>query len=230
MKDARDPHPRPGGGPRRRRALPRWTAVALGIGLGLASGLAYGMATTPQYSATAYVLVVPERSTDSQTALGFAQAYGRIATGSTVLAGAQSGAGTPAADLRGHVAAATSPDAPMISVTGTAADGGLAARIADAVARSLTATGNGTSAATGVRLLLFSPAVAPTSPTSPSVPLSAAVGASAGGLLGALALLVRRSPQDGWDAAYDGEAALDPRDDRGRAVPSPAQEQSRAAV
>jgi capsular polysaccharide biosynthesis protein len=232
MNDVRDPQPRRRGASWW-RALPRWTPVALGVGLGLAAGLGYGLAATPQYTATSYVLVVPQPGGDSQRALGFAQAYGRIATGSAVLAGAQAAAGTPAADLRGRVAAATSPDAPMISVTGTSDSGAKAARIADAVARSLTTTGNGTSATTGVRLLLFSPATTPTGPSSPSVTLSAAVGASAGGLLGALALLARRAPQDGQDGygdTVDAVDGLEPRDDRDHAVPSPSQEHPRAAV
>jgi capsular polysaccharide biosynthesis protein len=186
----RDPHHR-----RRRtalRGLPRWAPLPLGIGLGLACGLGYGLTATPQYSATAYVMVVPAHGGDPAATAGFAQAYGRIVTGSSVLAGAQAATGRAVADLRPHVQAATSPDAPMISVTGTAAGGREAADIADAVAQSLTATGNRTAADTGVRLLLFSRAAAPTTPSSPSAPLSGAVGASAGGLLAALALLARR--------------------------------------
>ncbi|MEE4541243.1 lipopolysaccharide biosynthesis protein [Streptomyces sp. V4-01] len=218
----RDPHHR-----RRRpalRALPRWAPLPLGVGLGLACGLGYGLAATPQYSATAYVMVVPARGGDPAATAGFAQAYGRIVTGSSVLAGAESATGTPAADLRTHVQAATSPDAPMISVTGTAARGRAAAGIADAVARSLAATGNRTAADTGVRLLLFSRATAPTAPSSPSAPLSGAVGASAGGLLAALALLVRR-PTDPADSAEPTTVAP-----AAATVPGPAQEPVRASV
>jgi uncharacterized protein involved in exopolysaccharide biosynthesis len=173
---------------------PRWLPLPLGLGIGLVGGLGYGIAATPQYAATSYVMVVPDHA-DSPTALGFAQAYGRVVTGSAVLAGAQAAAGAPADRLRGHVQAQTSPDAPMISVTGTASSGAAAARYANAVARSLTATGNRTAPSTGVRLLVLSPASAPASPASPSAALSAAVGASAGGLLGALVLLVRPAPR-----------------------------------
>jgi capsular polysaccharide biosynthesis protein len=188
MDDIRDPHVR------RRRTPPRGLALPLGLGLGLLAGLGYGFAATPQYTATSYVMVVPQHGTDSTSALGFAQAYGRIVTGSSVLAGAQAATHTAAADLKSHVQAATSPDAPMISVTGTSPRAGTAAGVANAVARSLAATGNRGSASTGVRLLLFSPAAAPAAPSSPSTVLSAAVGASAGALLGALVLLVR--PKD----------------------------------
>lgn len=217
--DPRTPrdHKRPPGQLRLRvRRLPRWLPLPLGLGLGLIGGLGYGLTAAPQYAATSFVIVVPEHG-DSQTALGFAQAYGRVVTGSAVLAGAQQATHLAAADLKGKVQAATSPDAPMISITGTAADGPAAAGIANAVAKSLTDTGNRNAASTEVHLIVFSPAVAPTSPASPSAALSGAVGVSAGGLLGALALLVR--PRDRREL---GTAAT---------VPSPAAHQpARATV
>ncbi|MDX6353622.1 MAG: hypothetical protein QOF98_525 [Streptomyces sp.] len=194
MDEQHEPHPlrrRP-----RRHALPRWATLPLGLGIGLVGGLGYGLAATPQYAATGYVMVVPQNTAgDSATTLGFAQAYGRIVTGSAVLAGAQAATHKDVAELRGQVQAATSPDAPMISITGTGARGPAAAEVANAVADSLAATANRNAAATGVRLIVFSPAVAPTSPASPSVPLSAAVGASAGALLAGLVLLVRPRAQ-----------------------------------
>ncbi|MFI0895096.1 lipopolysaccharide biosynthesis protein [Streptomyces sp. NPDC020983] len=185
------------------RALPRaarWAALPLGIGCGMLAGLGWGVAATPQYAATSYVMVVSQHA-DAPAALGFAQAYGRVVTGTAVLAGAQAAAGTSAERLRGHVASQTSPDAPMISVTGTASTGAAAARYANAVAASLAAAGNRDTSGTGVRLLLFAPASAPGAPSSPSAALSAAVGGSAGGLLGALALLVRPAARRAQDTA-----------------------------
>jgi len=222
MDETYAPHTRRRGP--RWRALPRWATLPLGLGIGLVGGLGYGLTATPQYAATGYVMVVPQRAGDSSATLGFAQAYGRIVTGSAVLAGAQAAAHLDAARLRDQVQAATSPDAPMISVTGTASRGPAAADIANAVANSLASTANRNATATGVRLLVFSPAVAPTSAASPSVPLSAAVGASAGALLGGLVLLIRPRP-DFRAPLYPGTEHLDP-----AAVPGPAaREPARAA-
>ncbi|MBD0739011.1 lipopolysaccharide biosynthesis protein [Streptomyces sp. CBMA29] len=181
------------------RTPPRWLPLPLCLGIGLAGGLGYGLTAAPQYAATSYVIVVPQHG-DATTTTGFAQAYGRVVTGSAVLAGAQAASGMAVDDLKGSVQAATSPDAPMISITGTGRRGATAAKVANAVADSLAATGNRNAASTGVRLLVFSPATAPTSPSSPSTALSAAVGASAGGLLGALFLLVR--PRSRREPAY----------------------------
>jgi hypothetical protein len=115
------------------------------------------------------------------------------------------------------VASQTSPDAPMISVTGTASSGAAAARYANAVARSLAATGNRDASSTGVTLLLFAPASAPAEPSSPSAALSAAVGGCAGGLLGALALLVRPAGRRSPDTPDTPDAA-----DATAPVPAPA--------
>ncbi|WP_202917915.1 lipopolysaccharide biosynthesis protein [Streptomyces taklimakanensis] len=176
-------------GRRRPVPLPSWWPPALGVLLGLTGGAAYGLLATPQYTATSYVAVVPGAATDSATALGFAQAYGRVAGGGAVLAEAGSEAGTTVERLRDTVRAATSPDAPMVEITGSAPSPERAADVSNAVADALTRAGNRATTSTGVRLTLFSPAVAPTEPTSPSLPLAAAVGACAGGLTGGLVLL-----------------------------------------
>ncbi|MER0246334.1 hypothetical protein AAHZ94_31035 [Streptomyces sp. HSW2009] len=174
-----------------RARVPGWWPVVFGAALGLGGGAAYGLLATPEYTATSYVVAVPADGTDPATALGFAQAYGRITTGGAVLSAAQRSTGTPVEDLRASVRTATSPDAPMIEVTGADARPARAATTANAVARALAGHANRSARNTGVRLTVFAPAVPPTTPTSPSFPLSLAVGGCAGGLLGALALLVR---------------------------------------
>jgi hypothetical protein len=149
------------------------------------------MLTPPTYSATSYVVAVPNAQSDPQSALGFAQAYGRVATQLAVLGDAQVWAGVPARTLRDNVRPATSPDAPMISLTATSARADLASDMANAVSRSLIKYARDTKGATHIELLQFSRAVKPTEPSSASPPLTSLVGTSAGGLLGGLALLCR---------------------------------------
>ncbi|WP_030993930.1 MULTISPECIES: LPS biosynthesis protein [unclassified Streptomyces] len=184
--------------PTRVKALPPWTLVAAGVLCGGLAGGAYGELRAPEYSASSYVVAVPTEKSDPASATGFAQAYGRVATQLAVLGDAQVWAGVPVSTLRSSVRAATSPDAPMISVTATSARPDLAADIANAVARSLTRHANDTQSSTHVKLVNFSRAVEPTAPSSPSAPLTGLVGVGAGGLLGGLALLVRprRTPED----------------------------------
>ncbi|MFC5632702.1 lipopolysaccharide biosynthesis protein [Streptomyces bullii] len=181
------------------RALPPWSLLAAGTLAGALAGGAYGALTPPAYSATAYVVAVPTKKSDPQAALGFAQAYGRVATQLAVLGDAQEGAGVPVRTLLENVRTATSPDAPMVAVTATAARPGLAVDMADAVSRALTRHADRAKDATHVELTRFSRAVRPTEPSSASPALTGLVGASAGGLLGGLALLVRprRAPAGG---------------------------------
>ncbi|MFH0252071.1 lipopolysaccharide biosynthesis protein, partial [Streptomyces chitinivorans] len=184
--------------PRRTPSPPAWWPLALGVLLGLVGAVAYGLLATPRYTATSYVVVVPGPGADPATALGFAQAYGRVATDSAVLADARAAARMPVEELRDAVRSATSPDAPMVEITGTASSPGRAAAASNAVANALTRTGNQAAGSTGVRLSLFAPALDPTEPASPSAALAVAVGICAGGLVGGLAILAaprgRRAP------------------------------------
>jgi capsular polysaccharide biosynthesis protein len=192
------------------RLLVRWL-IPVGALLGAAAGGAYGVMKPPQYTATSYVIAVPAGKTkaDPAAALGFAQAYGRVVTQLAVLADAQVWAGVPVKTLRRSVQAATSPDAPMVAITATSKRPDQAADIANAVSRALTQQANQTKDDTGIGLVRLSRAPKPSEPSSESPALTSLVGASAGGLLGGLALLAR--PRRATD------------DDRGRAqVPGPA--------
>ncbi|MFJ6935535.1 lipopolysaccharide biosynthesis protein [Streptomyces sp. NPDC101132] len=192
------PADEPAGPPRRarrarRRLLPPpawWPLPACAV-LGLAAGGAYGVLKAPEYAATSYVVAVPDETTEPATALGFAQAYARIATSASTLAYAQPRAGIPARQLRTRVRAETSPESPMIAITGTSGKASEAADIANAVADALSLSSNQAAKNTGVQLLLFNQAVAPSEPASPSATVSAAVGLCAGGLIGGLVLLTR---------------------------------------
>ncbi|WP_260610982.1 hypothetical protein, partial [Streptomyces sp. WAC06614] len=177
----------------RRRLLPPpvwWPLPACAL-LGLAAGGAYGVLKAPEYAATSYLVAVPDETTEPATALGFAQAYARIATSSSTLAYAQPRAGVRAEQLRTQVRAETSPESPMIAITGTSHSPSRAADIANAVADALSLSSNQAAKNTGVQLLLFNQAVAPTEPASPSAAISGAVGLCAGGLAGGLWLLAR---------------------------------------
>ncbi|MFF8999996.1 lipopolysaccharide biosynthesis protein [Streptomyces achromogenes] len=179
------------------RALPPWSLVAAGVLAGGLLGGGYGVLRPAEYTATSYLVVVPGERSDSAGALGFAQAYGRIATQPAVLADARTAAGVPVAVLRAGVRTATSPDAPMVAVSATSPRPAEAAAMANAVAGALTRRAEAARAGTRVSLVPFTRAVRPTEPSSASAGVTGLVGAAGGGLLGALALLVRprREPE-----------------------------------
>ncbi|MFI1186120.1 lipopolysaccharide biosynthesis protein [Streptomyces californicus] len=171
--------------------LPQWWPLPVSVLIGAASGLSYGVLASPQYEATSYAMAVAEGETDPSAALGYAQSYGRLATSDATLSYARGAAGEPVRELRSHVRSETSPDSPMIAVTGTSKDRHRAADIANAVIEAVVVSSGHVSQDTGVKLIKFTHAMTPDEPVSPSVPLGTAVGAAAGGLLGGLVLLVR---------------------------------------
>ncbi|WP_137993669.1 lipopolysaccharide biosynthesis protein [Streptomyces vilmorinianum] len=194
----------------------RWWVLPASVLIGATLGGGYGVLKTPQYAATSYVIVVPGEKSDPAAALGFAQAYGRVATDIAVTGDAQVWAGVPAETLRSSVQAATSPDAPMIAITARSAKPGKAVSMADGVARALVLDSTHAAANTGVKVVQFSRATKPTDPVSPSAPLSALVGGCAGGLLGGLALLVRPARSARAEARHSRQPSA------AAAVPGPA--------
>ncbi|MEU4796309.1 lipopolysaccharide biosynthesis protein [Streptomyces sp. NPDC023327] len=191
MSDTVNERPRAAALRARLARLPRWWPLPACAALGLLAGAGYGAFQTPRYTATSYVVAVPQSKADPATALGFAQAYGRVATQLAVLGDAQVAAGMSAAELRDSVTVATSPDAPMIAISAADEKPGTAAVTANAVAQSLATNANHAKGSTQVRLLSFSRALEPTEPSSLSTGVTTLVGGCAGGLLGGLALLVR---------------------------------------
>ncbi|WP_069173851.1 YveK family protein [Streptomyces griseus] len=181
-------------GLRRVSLRPRWWPLPACVLLGAACGLGYGLAAEPVYASTGYAVVTAGKGTDPAAALGYAQSYGRLATSDATLSYARGAAGEPVGELRTHVRSETSPDSPMIAVTGTSSDPRRAADIANAVTEAMVVSSGHVAKDTGVKLIRFSHAVPPAGPVSPSVPLGTAVGASAGGLAGGLLLLVRPRP------------------------------------
>ncbi|MGC3004929.1 lipopolysaccharide biosynthesis protein, partial [Streptomyces sp. G35A] len=164
------------------RELPAWSALVAGTLAGGVFGGAYGLLTPPVYTATSYVVAVPTKQAPPDSARGFAQAYGRVATQLAVLGDAQVWAGVPVRTLRAGIRTSTSPDAPMVAVTATSARPDQAVDMANAVSRALTRHAEDTRGSTQVRLVQFSRAVEPAGPASASSAVTAAVGASAGGL------------------------------------------------
>lgn len=196
-----------------------WTVPAAVLA-GAVAGGAYGLLSTPEYAATGYVVVVPGERSDPAGAMGLAQAYGRVATDLALAGDAAVWARVSPATLRASVSAATSPDAPMISITARSEDPATAAAMADGVARALVQKGAHAEESTRVKVVQFSRATTPTRPVSPSAPLAALVGGAGGGLLGGLSLLVR--PQRGAGAADGGAERAPAAPGRGAAVPGPA--------
>ncbi|MFJ3215893.1 hypothetical protein ACIPLC_08245 [Kitasatospora sp. NPDC086801] len=180
--------------PRRsaRHLVRRWWPVALAVPLGAAAGAGYAVVSHPSYAASSYVLVVPQNPGEAATATNFAQAYGRLAGQPQVLAVAAAETGHTRAELESLVHGTTSPDAPMIEITGTGTRPQEAAQTADAVARSLVSFANASSKDTDVRLVTLAPAAEPDKPTTPSAKLDVAVGGAAGLLVGALVMMTRR--------------------------------------
>nr|BFD93908.1 hypothetical protein KitaXyl93_52680 [Kitasatospora sp. Xyl93] len=192
--------------PRRsaRRLVRRWWPVVLAVPLGAAAGAGYAVVAHPSYAANAYVLVVAQNPGEAAIATNFAQAYGRLAGQPQVLAVAAAETGRTRSELASLVHGTTSPDAPMIEITGTGRRPQEAARNADAVARSLVSFANTSSRDTNVRLVTLSPAAAPDRPTTPSGKLDVAVGGAAGLLLGSLVMMTRRRGGSGTPEAADG--------------------------
>ncbi|MFJ9637667.1 lipopolysaccharide biosynthesis protein [Streptomyces sp. NPDC101178] len=180
--------------------LPHWWPLPVCVLLGTASGLSYGLLATPQYEATSYAMAVAEEESAPGAALGYAQSYGRLVTSDATLSYAQGAAGERMRALRSQVRSETSPDSPMIAVTGTSDKPGRAADIANAVIEAVIVSSGHVSKDTGVKLIKFTHAMKPDQPVSPSVPLGTAVGAAAGGLLGGLVLLVRPR-RAGWSVS-----------------------------
>ena len=170
--------------------LPRWWPLALCTLLGVLLGGAHALLTDRAYAARGYVLVTAS-GTDQSAAVGLAQALGRVATSDAVLRMARADADTGTAELRGTITAGTSPDAPLIEITGRAGSPDAAARAANAVLRALIAYGNEAREQTRATLSRFAEAAPPARPVSPAPVLSLAVGGSTGVVTGCLVLLVR---------------------------------------
>ncbi|MFC4054226.1 hypothetical protein ACFOY4_31420 [Actinomadura syzygii] len=154
---------------------------------GFLGGLGYVLLVPATYTANAYVLVVNDARTDGPAAVNFAQTFGRLAPlpetlGYSALPLPAGAGGAP----RDHVRASTSPDTPLIELTGSAPTSRAAAAFANAAADALVRYGAAHRAETGVRVAPMSRAVPPGAPASPNPVLGVGVGTASGVLLAGL--------------------------------------------
>lgn len=158
--------------------------------LGGAAGFAYGAVSPASYTANAYLVVVPLSAASANGTTpdpqGFATAFTRIAGQPQIQAQAATDAGVPLQTMIKDSTAATSPDAPVISITGVSTNPLTAAAVANGLAKAIEETASGETDDTSVTVSTLSAAVTPTQASSASPSLDAAVGAAAGVLVGAL--------------------------------------------
>jgi hypothetical protein len=117
--------------------------VAVGIAVGLAVGLAGGLVLKPDYASTAILTVSSATAGDPSDVSRAAQALARVATAPGVVGQSLRDAGLAdvADNPREYVTVEAAPDAPIISVTGTAQDPDTAQRIAATIGGALSRLG-----------------------------------------------------------------------------------------
>lgn len=169
--------------------VPRWAIPLLCVLLGGIGGVAYTLLTKPTYTASSTVVVTATPSTGDRRDVSLAQALGRLANQPEIATAAAATVGLTADQVARSVRGRTSPDAPIIEITGDAPTAAKAAEVVNAVATGLVTFGTKNMAATGVTLSVLSAATPPLTAGSPSLTLDLAVGVGAGILLGALYLL-----------------------------------------
>jgi len=185
-----------------------WLVVVLGL-IGLAVGGIYAATTPRTYSASSYVTVAALDPNNSQAALGFAQAFGRVATAPQVLGDAAGLSGIPAPELAASARTSTSPDAPLIEISTRSVDPQRATNGANAIAGVFANFANLRTPDTGMRVGVLSDAAVPVAPSSISTQAVLAIGTGAGVLVGALAVAAGMggSPERSRGPAPAGDAA-----------------------
>jgi capsular polysaccharide biosynthesis protein len=171
----------------RARLVRRGWLSALIIASGAGAGYGYGAASPATYTAQAYIVATAKTPADTVSATAFATAYSRIAGQPQILDAAATASSYSVKTLSADTAAALSPHAPVIAISGTAHEAADAAAQANAVANALVALATAHETNTTVSLTLLSAAQAPITPSSPSAKLDAAIGGGVGLLLTALA-------------------------------------------
>ncbi|MBB0230424.1 YveK family protein [Streptomyces calidiresistens] len=210
-----DPRPSPGAGPcGGLLAAARLPLACLLAGALLGAG--WSLLSEPRYVSSAHLVVPVPESGDHATAVGLARIHSRLAVEPVILERAAATLGVPAAELRGRIRSAGSPDAPVVEITVTDTDPVRAAETADAVAGALVdrgaelaAPGAGGAIPAPVPLTEARPA---SSPTSPSLAVSAGAGACAGLIVGVLPGRIRFPGDRRAGSADTSSAPPDPPD------------------
>jgi len=182
----------------------RWLSIAMATLLGLAAALGYSLFIPPVYTATAQVFVsVRGLETPGELVQGATfttrqvRTYTQLVSSPRVLAPviAQLGLPTTPDELSAHVRAQSPVDTVLINVTADDENPVLAADIANATARSLSAvvTELETPISGGdspVQISTVREALIPAAPSSPNIPLNSALGLLVGLAVGiAIAIL-----------------------------------------
>jgi capsular polysaccharide biosynthesis protein len=192
----------------------RWSVVLLMVLLGALGGVGYSLLATPTYTAQAFVVVSANPVTGDRRDVSFAQAYGRVISQPDVARVSSAAVNAPIDEVIRSVQARTSPDAPIIELTGNSTDALRVAAMVNAVANRLVAFAGERQKDTGVRLSVLSLATPPSRASSPVLSLNVAVGTAAGVLLGGLIALamgnrggpepaVRHQPEPGYPAPQE---------------------------
>lgn len=157
--------------------------VALAATVGLAAGLVLAAQGTDRYESTALVSVTTTMTQEVTDMTRVAQALARVATAPGVVSAPLREGGQPdaAADPRRYITVESSPNAPLVSLSGVATDPEGARAIAQAVLSAVAAV----DAFDGFDVVVVSPPTLPTEPTRPAWVVPAGLAA----LCGALALI-----------------------------------------
>ncbi|MDN5920678.1 MAG: hypothetical protein L0I76_37185, partial [Pseudonocardia sp.] len=169
----------------------RWLVLVILVLLGGGAGALHAVLTAPTYQASTVVIATTTQPSGDDRAVGFAQAYGRLAGQQDIAASAAGAAKMPVSQARDALQTTTSPDSPMIEIVGSADTPDKSADLVNAAANAIVDVAGTRVNDTGVRLIVLSPAVPPDQPTAPVLGVNIAVGAACGFLLGGLFVLGR---------------------------------------
>jgi len=177
------------------RLAGRWLVVVALVAVGAGVGALYTWLAPPSYRSSTLVVATELQPGGDRRDVSFGQAYGRLVDQQTVLASAADSADITVDQARGAITSSTSPDSPMIEITGVANSPDQAANVVNAAAGAIVDIASARIPDTGVRLVVVSPGLPPDSPVSPDLLVDLAVGAAVGLLLGGFLLLGNPRPR-----------------------------------